>query len=96
VRKAVEFLFATQLDDGGWSEDNESYGAVLHGRYDGSNPSQTAWALLGLMAAGEADSPAVARGIAWLAASQKPDGEWDEAPYAAVGFPRMLYLRYHC
>ena len=47
------------------------------------------------MAAGEADHPAVARGIAWLRRAQKPDGEWDEAPYTAVGFPRVFYLRYH-
>jgi len=95
VRQAVAFLVETQRDDGGWGEDNESYAAVPHGRYHRSNPSQTAWALLGLMAAGEAEHPAVARGIAWLAAQQKPDGEWDEAPYTAVGFPRVFYLRYH-
>ena len=47
------------------------------------------------MAAGEAAHPAVARGIAWLSAVQKGDGEWDEEPYTAVGFPRVFYLRYH-
>ena len=47
------------------------------------------------MAAGAADHPAVARGIAHLAATQRPDGEWDEVPYTAVGFPRVFYLRYH-
>jgi squalene-hopene/tetraprenyl-beta-curcumene cyclase len=95
VRKAVGFLLATQREDGGWGEDNESYGSAPRGRYHRSNPSQTAWALLGLMAAGEAENPAMARGIAWLASCQKPDGEWDEEPYTAVGFPRVLYLRYH-
>jgi len=95
VRRAVAFLLDTQREDGGWGEDNETYAAAPHGRYHRSNPSQTAWALLGLMAAGEADHPAVARGIAWLAGQQKPDGEWDEAPYTAVGFPRVFYLRYH-
>ena len=47
------------------------------------------------MAAGEAEHPAVARGIAYLSATQKADGGWDEAPYTAVGFPRVFYLRYH-
>jgi squalene-hopene/tetraprenyl-beta-curcumene cyclase len=95
VRRAVGFLLATQREDGGWGEDNETYADAPPGRYHQSNPSQTAWALLGLMAAGEAAHPAVARGVAWLAATQKPDGEWDEAPYTAVGFPRVFYLRYH-
>ncbi len=95
VRRAVGFLQATQRDDGGWGEDNETYADAPRGQYHRSNPSQTAWALLGLMAAGEAESPAVARGIAWLAGCQKPDGEWDEEPYTAVGFPRVFYLRYH-
>jgi squalene-hopene/tetraprenyl-beta-curcumene cyclase len=95
VQRAVAFLLDTQRDDGGWGEDNESYGDAPHGRYHRSNPSQAAWALLGLMAAGETDHPAVARGIEWLASVQKADGEWDEAPYTAVGFPRVFYLRYH-
>jgi squalene-hopene/tetraprenyl-beta-curcumene cyclase len=95
MRRAVGFLLDTQRDDGGWGEDEESYDAAPHGRYKESTPSQTAWALLGLMAAGEAAHPAVARGIAYLTATQRPDGEWSEQPYTAVGFPRVFYLRYH-
>ena len=95
IRRAVGFLLAMQRGDGGWGEDNETYGGAPPGQYHRSNPSQTAWALLGLMAAGEAEHQAVADGIAFLARGQKPDGEWDEAPYTAVGFPRVFYLRYH-
>ncbi len=95
VRRAVDWLLSVQRDDGSWGEDEESYDAAPHGRYHEGTPSQTAWALLGLMAAGEADHPAVARGVAWLQDQQKPDGEWDELPYTAVGFPRVFYLRYH-
>ncbi len=95
IRRAVGFLLDTQREDGGWGEDNETYATAAPGRYHCSNPSQTAWAVLGLMAAGEAKHPAVARGIAWLSAVQKADGGWDEEPYTAVGFPRVFYLRYH-
>lgn len=95
IRRAAGFLLDTQRDDGGWGEDNATYAAAAPGRYHRSNPSQTAWALLGLMAAGETTHPAVARGIAWLSSVQKDDGGWDEAPYTAVGFPRVFYLRYH-
>ena len=93
--RAVDWLLSVQRDDGGWGEDEESYGDAPHGRYTESTPSQTAWAVLGLMAAGAVNHPATARGIAWLTAAQQPDGEWIEAPYTAVGFPRVFYLRYH-
>ncbi|HTR16723.1 MAG TPA: squalene--hopene cyclase [Acetobacteraceae bacterium] len=95
VRRAVEWLVSVQREDGGWGEDEESYADAPHGQFHESTPSQTAWALLGLMAAGEADHPAVARGIAYLGRTQRDDGEWDELPYTAVGFPRVFYLRYH-
>jgi squalene-hopene/tetraprenyl-beta-curcumene cyclase len=95
VRRAVEWLVSVQSEDGGWGEDEETYRDAPHGRYKESTPSHTAWAVLGLMAAGDVDHPAVARGVEWLARKQRSDGEWDELPYNAVGFPRVFYLRYH-
>lgn len=95
VRRAVDWLLSVQRDDGGWGEDEETYRDAPHGRYKESLPSQTAWALLGLMAGGDTDHPAVARGIAYLTATQGSDGGWAELPYNAVGFPRVFYLRYH-
>ncbi len=95
IRRAVGFLLAAQREDGGWGEDEETYADAPPGRYRESTPSQTAWALLGLMAAGEVDHPAVARGIAYLTRTQHADGEWTELPFTAVGFPRVFYLRYH-
>ncbi len=94
IRRAADWLLAHQREDGGWGEDEDSYAAARPGTYHISTPSQTSWALLGLMAAGET-GPAVARGAAYLARTQREDGEWDEAPYTAVGFPKVFYLRYH-
>jgi squalene-hopene/tetraprenyl-beta-curcumene cyclase len=95
MRRACDWLIEVQREDGGWGEDEESYADAPHGRFRESTPSQTAWAVLALMAAGRSEHPATARGIAWLQRTQKPDGEWDELPYTAVGFPRVFYLKYH-
>jgi squalene-hopene/tetraprenyl-beta-curcumene cyclase len=96
VRRAVDWLLARQRPDGGWGEDGRSYWAEQpRGEAKESTPSQTAWALLGLMAAGEAAHPAVERGIGYLLATQNQSGLWHEELYTAVGFPRVFYLRYH-
>ncbi|HUZ75122.1 MAG TPA: squalene--hopene cyclase [Stellaceae bacterium] len=96
VRRAVGWLLAKQRDDGGWGEDGASYWQDgPRGAGKASTASQTAWALLALMAAGEVDHPAVARGVRYLLATQRPHGLWDEDWYTAVGFPRVFYLRYH-
>lgn len=96
MRRAVEWLVTIQNPDGGWGEDCESYALDYRGYQPfPSTASQTAWALLGLMAAGAVDHPAVARGIAWLTTHQGTDGLWEEKYYSGGGFPRIFYLRYH-
>ena len=83
-----DWLAAIQNDDGGWGEDGASYKLDYRGYEQApSTASQTAWALLGLMAAGEIDHPAVARGIDYLAETQGADGFWNEPRYTATGFP---------
>jgi squalene-hopene/tetraprenyl-beta-curcumene cyclase len=94
VARAVAWLVSKQRPDGGWGEDEESYAAAPPGEYHTSTASQTAWAMLGLMAAGETGA-AVARGAEYLVRTQRADGEWEEQAYTAVGFPRVFYLRYH-
>jgi squalene-hopene/tetraprenyl-beta-curcumene cyclase len=96
MRRAVTWLERIQNPDGGWGESGGSYKLDYKGYEPApSTASQTAWAVLGLMAAGEADHPAVARGIAYLASTQADDGLWDEPFHTATGFPRVFYLRYH-
>jgi len=101
VARAVDWLIVRQRDDGGWGEDGASYWkddpqkGCPKGTCQVSTPAQTAWALLGLMAAGRVDDPAVARGVKYLVETQNKDGLWDEEYYTAVGFPRVFYLRYH-
>jgi squalene-hopene/tetraprenyl-beta-curcumene cyclase len=96
VRNAADWLVSIQNPDGGWGEDGTSYKLDYRGYERApSTASQTAWALLGLMAAGEVDHPAVARGMDCLARMQGADGFWNEPHYTATGFPRVFYLRYH-
>jgi squalene-hopene/tetraprenyl-beta-curcumene cyclase len=96
MRKAVDWLVSIQNSDGGWGEDAVSYRLDYKG-FEGapSTASQTAWALLGLMAAGEVGNPAVLRGVEYLKGTQTEKGLWDEQRYTATGFPRVFYLRYH-
>jgi squalene-hopene/tetraprenyl-beta-curcumene cyclase len=96
IRRAVAWLEAHQNADGGWGEDLRSYDdpAAWSGR-GASTASQTAWALLALLAAGERDGTAVERGVRWLARAQRPDGTWDEPQFTGTGFPGDFYLNYH-
>jgi len=95
VQKAVQWLKARQRTDGGWGEDCASYWQERRDEVKASTPSQTAWALLALMAVGEADSDPVERGIDYLLAAPRDGGKWHEKLYNAVGFPRVFYLSYH-
>jgi len=96
VRRAIDWLLARQHGDGGWGESGDSYFPdASRGEAPYSTASQTAWALLGLMAAGQVEHPAVARGVTYLINSQNAGGAWDEPWFTAVGFPRVFYLRYH-
>ncbi len=96
IRKAVAWLKSRQCADGGWGEDGASYWAERKAECKESTPSQTAWALLALMAAGEVESEAVERGVRYLIeARREADGRWREEWFTAVGFPRVFYLRYH-
>jgi squalene-hopene/tetraprenyl-beta-curcumene cyclase len=95
VRKAVQWLQDTQHEDGGWGESCNTYDEPKLSGHGISTASQTAWALLGLMAVGAVGSPQVQRGIDYLQRTQNALGEWDEEEYTGTGFPRVFYLRYH-
>jgi squalene-hopene/tetraprenyl-beta-curcumene cyclase len=96
MSRGADWLIAIQNPDGGWGESCDSY-KLDYKAYEPapSTASQTAWALLGLMAAGQVDHPAVAQGVQWLFAQQKDDGLWDQPHYTGGGFPRVFYLNYH-
>jgi squalene-hopene/tetraprenyl-beta-curcumene cyclase len=96
MTRAVDWLLKIQNSDGGWGESCDSYKLDYKGYQPApSTSSQTAWALLALMSAGESDHPAVARGIKHLQSTQDVDGLWPEEFYTGGGFPRVFYLRYH-
>jgi squalene-hopene/tetraprenyl-beta-curcumene cyclase len=96
IRRGVDWLIAHQNADGGWGEDLRSYDDPSWSGRGESTASQTAWALLGLLAAGgpgSADS--IDRGVRWLCVTQRPDGSWDEPQFTGTGFPGDFYINYH-
>jgi squalene-hopene/tetraprenyl-beta-curcumene cyclase len=94
IRRAVDWLEAHQNPDGGWGEDLRSYRDRSWAGRGTSTASQTAWALLALLAAGE-DGDAVHRGVRFLVDTQRPDGSWDEDQFTGTGFPGDFYINYH-
>ena len=95
VEAAAAWLLAYQQPYGGWGETPNSYAEPSLRGQGNPTPSQTAWALLGLMAAGLEAHPAVARGVRYLLDTQDADGSWEETDYTGTGFPQVFYLRYH-
>jgi squalene-hopene/tetraprenyl-beta-curcumene cyclase len=95
IRRAVAWLLAHQNPDGGWGEDMRSYDDPSWAGRGESTASQTAWALLALLAAGEQAGGSVERAIGWLAEHQLADGSWDEPQYTGTGFPGDFYINYH-
>ncbi len=93
IRRAVSWLERHQNADGGWGEDLRSYRDPGWAGRGGTTPSQTAWALLALLAAGER-SDSVERGVEWLVSAQRADGGWDEIWYTGTGFPGDFYIGY--
>jgi squalene-hopene/tetraprenyl-beta-curcumene cyclase len=95
VRRAAAWLVSVQNPDGGWGESARSYDEPALKGQGPSTAAQTAWALMGLHAAGDGDDPVAARGIEFLLRTQRADGAWYDAPWTGTGFPKVFYLRYH-
>jgi len=95
IQAPVKWLKEHQNDDGGWGETCESYANPKLRGQGPSTPSQTAWALMALLVAGEEDSPEVHHGIQYLLNTQKPDGTWEELHFTGTGFPEHFFIRYH-
>jgi squalene-hopene/tetraprenyl-beta-curcumene cyclase len=95
IRRAAGWLISVQNEDGGWGETCESYTNPALAGVGPSTASQTAWAVMGLLHAGQVNHPAVRAGIDYLLRHQQPDGAWEERAFTGTGFPRVFYLRYH-
>jgi len=95
IQKAVTWLKSKQNPDGGWGESCESYHDPALAGVGESTPSQTAWALLALMSAGEQKSATIVRGIEYLVQTQQQDGTWNEDQFTGTGFPKYFMIKYH-
>ncbi|BDV41811.1 squalene-hopene cyclase [Geotalea uraniireducens] len=95
IHRAINWIKSRQNADGGWGETCASYDDPSLAGVGESTASQTGWALLSLLAAGEVNSTAVARGVQYLIDTQKPDGTWDEDNFTGTGFPKYFMIKYH-
>lgn len=95
IQQAAEWLRSIQNPDGGWGETMASYDDPALRGQGTSTASQTAWAVMGLLAAGDIRSDSVERGVAYLLSTQNKDGSWDDDYYTGTGFPKVFYLKYH-
>jgi len=95
VAQGVKWLKSKQQANGAWGESPASYADPSLKGVGEPTASQTAWAVAGLVAAGEYSSPSARRGVQWLLTTQRPDGDWNEAAFTGTGFPKVFYLRYH-
>jgi len=95
MERGASWLLGCQQPSGGWGESPDSYSDVRSRGRGTATASQTAWALLGLIAVGHRDHPAVRHGVRWLIETQRRDGAWDEPEFTGTGFPLVFYLRYH-
>jgi squalene-hopene/tetraprenyl-beta-curcumene cyclase len=95
VRRGAAWIRSAQNADGGWGESPASYDDPAQRGVGQSTASQTAWAVMGLVAAGEAAGEAAVRGVDFLLRTQGADGSWPEERFTGTGFPRVFYLKYH-
>jgi squalene-hopene/tetraprenyl-beta-curcumene cyclase len=95
VAQGVKWLKSKQQANGAWGESPASYADPSLKGVGEPTASQTAWAVAGLVAAGEYSSPSARRGVQWMLTTQRPDGDWNEAAFTGTGFPKVFYLRYH-
>ncbi|MCL4513691.1 MAG: squalene--hopene cyclase, partial [Candidatus Eremiobacteraeota bacterium] len=97
IRKAIDWIYSVQNSDGGWGESCHTYEDYkLHApEITKSTPSQTAWALMALMAGGDYESSAFIKGMRWLTSKQNEEDTWEENLFTGTGFPKVFYLKYH-
>ena len=94
AQRAVHWLKSTQNPDGGWGERCDTYEDASRKGQGPSTPSQGAWGLMGLLAAGLVNDPYVEKAVDYLISTQRSDGTWNEEEFTGTGFPKVFYLEY--